>query len=296
MIRLDLGAEPFELKKSRQERLPEAIKAFNAHGPGSGELNRILDGGYQVARPTLRYRQHNKCAFCESPEDHESRPVEHFRPKKEAHDDGTGKLVVDKTHYWWLAWTWSNLYFSCIKCNKKGNKGSRFTLMQGTTRAIAPSRPVADPIPDSHYDFSSESALLVDPRTDQPLDHLQWVPVDRRLPRASWRWTIEGLTKRGTETIRILGLTDRIDRVNSHIDAISSTAIEIDEHLAMGRNSDARKAFERLVTQYVDDCDKPFRNAAYWALDGLYPLTFRTENGFAVVCRPRVTVRSGLSV
>ena len=292
MIKLDLGTEPPELKTQREKLLPQAIKAFNAHGHGSRELNELLDRGYEVARPALMHRQHGKCAFCENLEDHESRPVEHFRPKKEAHDDTSGSTVVVTSHYWWLAWTWSNLYFSCIKCNKQGNKGSRFPIRAGSPRAAAPTRPLADPIPDAFYDFSTECALLVDPRVDQPLDHLQWIPVNRTAPRANWLWTIEGLDDKGTETIKIFGLKDRIDRVNGYLEGLTSTSIEIDKHLAAARLDDAREAFGRLVAQYVNSADRPFRNAAYWALDALYPAASRAANGFCDLPRPCVVART----
>jgi len=293
MIKLDLGPEPPELKAQRDVLLPLAIRAFNVHDHGSKELNEILDEGYRVARPTLMHRQYGKCAFCENLEDHESRPVEHFRPKKEAHDDSSGSVVAVTSHYWWLAWTWSNLYFSCIKCNKQGNKGSRFTIKTGTLRAAAPSKPLADPIPESFYDFSAESALLVDPRFDEPLDHLQWIPVDSTAPRATWRWTIEGLSDKGTETIRIFGLKDRIDRVNGYLQDLTETAIEIDKHLAGARLSDAREAFGRLVARYVNTADRPFRNAGYWALAALYPAASRASNGFCDLPRPCVSERKG---
>ena len=292
MIKLDLGLEPYELKAERDRLLPQAIQAFNAHDHGSKELNELLDEGYRVARPMLMHRQHGKCAFCENHEDHESRPVEHFRPKKEAHDDSSGSVVVVTSHYWWLAWTWSNLYFSCIKCNKQGNKGSRFTIEPGTPRATAPTRPLADPIPDSFYDFSAECALLVDPRVDEPLDHLQWVPVDSTVPRATWRWTIQGLSAKGTETIRLFGLKDRIDRVNLYLQGITDMAIEIDKHLAKAELSDAQAAFDRLVARYVDDADSPFRNAGYWALAALYPAASRASNGFRNLPRPSVVART----
>ena len=291
MIKLDLGPEPNELTTVRKKLLPKAIQAFNEHDHGSKELNELLDQGYKVARPMLMYQQHGKCAFCENHEDHESRPVEHFRPKKEAHDGTSGSTVVVTSHYWWLAWTWSNLYFSCIKCNKQGHKGSYFRIKPGMTRAAAPTRPLADPIPDSYYDFSAECALLVDPRVDEPLDHLQWAPVNSSAPRSTWRWTILSLSDKGTETIELFGLTERIDRVNLHLQGIIDMAIEIDKYLAKAQLSDAQAAFDRLVTRYVDNANSPFRNAGYWALAALYPKTIRDSNGFRNLLRPCVVAR-----
>lgn len=293
MIKLDLGAEPAELRIQRELLLPQAVQAFNAHGYGSQQLNELLDEGYKVARPMLEYRQHGKCAFCESIEDKEMRPVEHFRPKKEAHDETSGSLVVDKSHYWWLAWSWSNLYFSCIRCNKNGNKGSRFPIVPGGARVSAPVTPLSYPIPASFYDLSKEPALLVDPRIDDPFDHLQWTPVDRTASRSTWRWNIEGLSGRGTETIKVFGLKDRIDRVNQHLKYITSAAIEIDKHLNFARIDDAKDAFVRLVELYVNDSSSPFRNAAYWALDCLYPEDTRAVHGFRDLLQPYDGAREG---
>lgn len=293
MIKLELGLEPRALKAQRDQRLPEAIKEFNQNGAASNALKQLLDDGYQVARDALFQRQFGKCAFCENLEDYENRPVEHFRPKKEAHDKGSGKLVVDATHYWWLTWTWSNLYFSCIKCNKNGNKGSLFPIEQGTLRSAAPTAPLANPIPNNYYDFSAEKCLLIEPRVDNPLEHLQWAPVDRRRPRAQWKWTIVGLSLKGDVSMNTFGLPDRIDRVNDHLVAIMSSAVAIDQHLQSARIADAREAFQSLVKSYVMKCEQPFRNAAFWALDTLYPLDVRQTNKFCELPEPSATERFG---
>lgn len=49
--------------------------------------------------------------------------VQHFRPKIKAMGlDG----VVSNTHYWWLAYEWSNMYLSCQLC--KSLKATRFPI------------------------------------------------------------------------------------------------------------------------------------------------------------------------
>jgi hypothetical protein len=80
--------------------------------------------------------------------------------------------------------------------------------------------------------------------------------------------------------------------VNGHLGGLKSTAIEIDKHLAAGRLDDAQEAFSRMVNQYVNDAERPFRNAAYWALDTLYPAASRTEHGFGTLPRPCVADRT----
>ena len=54
-----------------------------------------------------------KCAYCEwKPGAGSSWDVEHFRPK--------GRVAERAEHpgYYWLAYTWTNLYFSCQMCNQ----------------------------------------------------------------------------------------------------------------------------------------------------------------------------------
>ena len=89
------------------------------------------------------------------------------------------------------------------------------------------------------------------------------------------------------------GLPDRIDRVNDHLVAIMSSAVAIDQHLQSARIADAREAFQSLVKSYVMKCEQPFRNAAFWALDTLYPLDVRQTNKFCELPEPSVTERFG---
>lgn len=108
MIPVHRGAEPPQLTDVREEQLPKAIQAFNAHGPGSKELVALL-GGYDVVKRDLYLRQHRKCAYCERTPGFVGQPVEHFRPKKHAVRRSSGKRETDRERYWWLTWTWEKL-------------------------------------------------------------------------------------------------------------------------------------------------------------------------------------------
>ncbi len=288
MIRLNLGAEPAELETERATRLPLAITAFNSHGPGAKQLTNLLDQGYQVARPTLRDRQHGKCAFCEKQEDAFKRPVEHFRPKKGAQDKQGGSWITVKTHYWWLTWTWENLYFACDRCNMSGNKGSRFPIQASTNRIAAPSQPSPNPVAPVHYDCTPEQALLVDPRRDNPFDHLQWTPVNRNEPWRLWQWTIEGRDAKGDMTIEVLALTERVDEVNLHIKGIMLLWEQIDSHITAGRLANAMAAWDSMITNFVDNPRQPYRNAAWWALLYLCPPAERIRHGLRDPTLPEV--------
>ncbi|HNH46225.1 MAG TPA: hypothetical protein PKY30_04275, partial [Myxococcota bacterium] len=179
MIRMDLGTAPPEFAAAAESALNEAVTTFNLHGPGSAELKTVLAKVYKQAKPVLRERQRKKCAYCEKTEDAFKRPVEHFRPKGGAEDKSGTAWIWVSTHYWWLTWTWTNLYFSCDSCNHTGNKGNRFPLQAGTLRMPAPVQGAATyPLDPSFFDTSQEKPLLIDPRQDRPECHLQWKPLD----------------------------------------------------------------------------------------------------------------------
>ena len=112
---------------------------------------------------------HDKCGYCESrlPEEWE---VEHFRPK--------GRVAERTEHpgYYWLAYSWENLYASCKHCNQRrtdrprwadpvalpaGGKAYRFPLSNEDSRAMSPTDNVGD-----------ETRLLIDPCSDNPEDRL----------------------------------------------------------------------------------------------------------------------------
>ncbi len=77
--------------------------------------------------------QHDKCAFCESKVSAIAYgDVEHFRPKagyQQSHDDD-----LQRPGYYWLAYEWSNLFFSCSICNQQG-KRNVFPLANPRRRA-----------------------------------------------------------------------------------------------------------------------------------------------------------------
>lgn len=286
MIRLDLGEEPDKLRAEREKRLPSVIQAFNA-GTAFSEL---LDEGYQVAKASLHQRQFGKCAFCEKTEDARQRPVEHFRPKKGAQDKVGGEWQApESSHYWWLTWAWSNLLFSCVECNRPGNKGNRFPLEPGSCRISAPVRPVATPLPATYLDVSAERPLLLDPRQDDPLEHLEWLPVDRRQPCKKWHWSVTGRSPRGDMTAEVLGLMHRIDEINRHLIGIQLQWDEAERHWRADRQSDVQRIWDDLVRIYVDDPQQPFRAAAWCALQALGPAAEQRRRGLTSPSKPQVT-------
>lgn len=122
--------------------------------------------GEKDVRATLYRMHHKKCCYCERIRDEiRETDVEHFRPKTEVHG------VPKHPGYWWLAYTWDNLFFSCKCCNQ--TKNCHFPLINPRRRAFEPADPLTrcrpllvhpcDEAPESlfAYEWTSSSGLYV---------------------------------------------------------------------------------------------------------------------------------------
>lgn len=95
-----------------------------------------------------------KCCYCERRRDRTREPdVEHFRPKKS---------VKNTSHpgYWWLAYDWNNLLWSCKACNED-YKRTKFPIFNEDKRA-------------SNYclDENIERPKLINPRREDPAEYI----------------------------------------------------------------------------------------------------------------------------
>jgi uncharacterized protein (TIGR02646 family) len=144
-----------------------------------------------------------KCAYCESdirvgsPTD-----TEHFRPKAEIQIEGQGR----RPGYYWLASNWENLLPSCPDCNRPryhetiagrrlAGKGNHFPLTDEDKRASGPGGE------------ELEDPLLIDPCTDDPEAHLEFLSEGPIRPALDHQGAP---SMRGQVTIELLGL-DRLD-------------------------------------------------------------------------------------
>ncbi len=223
MIAIVRGPEPQEVIDAREEHLSRAALESPSEGPPEVK-------GYGVARHWLYERQFSKCAYCEKWELQESLPVEHFRPKARpsrvawnallrshlrdradasadegrfarglppdefvrVHWPNPGSQPTPERGYWWLAWTWENLVFSCMSCNGASNKGARFPLAHGSPVLGLHEQPPG-----------GEQVLLLDP-TDpliNPMDVLRF-----RWDGKHWKQFAINDDKRAAWTIAVLGL------------------------------------------------------------------------------------------
>lgn len=288
MIRILRGPEPGRLADIRSSRMPTALAAFNA----ATDVRDLLTGyGDKLVKKALSDMQHAKCAFCEVETPFSSSPIEHFRPKAEAWRHLPGEpSQVDRERYWWLAWTWTNLLFSCPRCNDRGHKANYFPLERASELLAAPRRPATSPLPDLHFTVQVERPLLLDPTdtSTDPLDHIRWAPVQRSLPRSRWTWspTPHGGSARGAATIRILKLAELSDRVGRHLaSCVLPSVEEIDKHIAEGRQSDAHERWAKLLRSELAP-ERQFRSATWCAIELWVPPTYRRSHGLADPVRP----------
>ena len=118
--------------------------------------------GHADVRAALREAQQCKCCYCEGRfAAFAAFDIEHYRPKGAVRQDEKSQRQLPG--YYWLAYSWENLYLCCPICNSSGKK-DLFPLADQTARAR------------SHRDdVARESPLLIDPGgTDDPRAHIRF--------------------------------------------------------------------------------------------------------------------------
>ena len=166
--------------------------------------------------------QHDKCCFCERKiSAGEPGHIEHYRPKAGYKADENTPIV--RPGYFWLAYEFSNLYYSCYRCNCTYKK-NYFPLSDETQRAYYHVR-----------DISREDPLILDPCSD-PSRHLIFQRENIK-PK--------GGSAYGKETIKKTGLnrkalaTERREYLNT---------LDILAKIARGNGSDALDAQNHFRT------------------------------------------------
>lgn len=142
--------------------------------------------GHKSVKEALKALQHDKCCFCEARVAHVSHgDVEHFRPKAGFTVLSGKKMVLFKPGYYWLAYDFRNLYFTCQICNQSFKK-NYFPLADEALRAYS-----------HRHDCELEICLILDPGKENPADHLYF---EQEIVKAK-----NGSVK-GSETIKRTGL------------------------------------------------------------------------------------------
>jgi len=193
MIRVRKPREPAKLK-SGASLTEQHCTAYNA-GTKKIEFDQTIYG-HKTVKDALIKAQHGKCCFCEGRfKAHAYGDVEHYRPKGAVKQDKNAEALYPG--YYWLVYSWENLYYSCTICNSR--KSSCFPLVDPTKRAR------------SHSDsLAEENPLILDPGgSEDPRDHI------------NFRYEIaKGVTNSGRTTIEIVDL-NRNDLVEERLDHLN---------------------------------------------------------------------------
>ncbi|MCU0325810.1 MAG: hypothetical protein MUF45_11250 [Spirosomaceae bacterium] len=187
MIRVDKSTVkvPKILNKGKGFAMTNQLKTDFDNGIRSFDFDSKIYGNKSVKSLLIKI-QHKKCCFCERYRPYAREcDVEHFRPKGGYQVDESLPLI--QPGYYWLAYDFSNLFYSCKTCNQAYKKNF-FPLSDETKRAK-----------NHNDDLSLEESLLIHPEFDDPQNHITFVEEIAKPINDS----IKGKT-----TIKYLGLND----------------------------------------------------------------------------------------
>lgn len=256
MIRLDAIPPPPDADEIREEELERLRRDFFARGvsPSSDDFGRLYCGRGKDKpwRALLRDGQHRKCAFCEYKTQESFNDVDHFRPKARRTNF---ENKPEDLGYWWLAWTWENLVFSCPNCNRK--KGSLFPLTRRSR-----------PLQAEEQAPGAERPLLIDPRRESAVVHVQFKLVEGA-PPDTWKPYPRGNSPWGAMTIRCMTL-DRDELVDLYRDHAGNLRPDIDELRAILQSrheAQITDRWSRVTRRWIECKTQPFRALSHDILD-----------------------------
>jgi uncharacterized protein (TIGR02646 family) len=200
--------------------------------------------GHKTVKAQLVSEQHGKCCFCEAKfTDHSYGDVEHFRPKKAYKKRGERKLTYPG--YYWLAYDWYNLMFSCEKCNRK-YKRNDFPLDNESSRKSNHNSP---------NQLKKEDRLLINPIEEDPslfITFNEEVPVE------------VGGSLKGSTSIKAYGLERLNDSRLEYLNELGAALafIEINSDAKIQNAMDAFNFTRRDVLKFVADATQLFNTAA----------------------------------
>lgn len=178
-------------------------------------LNNIFSGAYidennlykvGSVEKKLHEIYHLKCAYCEQKLLDAPKHIEHYRPKD---------------MYYWLAYSWDNLFLACGGCNS--SKGNRFKIKNS---AVIYNHETFDSIHSLGDDYDAkEEPYIINPEKE---DVLKFIKYDTQGNISSEnkrvKYTIEEACKLNREELlqkRLLILTDFINKINKHYELFS---------------------------------------------------------------------------
>jgi uncharacterized protein (TIGR02646 family) len=253
LIRVVRVPEPSNLAAARAVGLVAAASAI-----AKGAKIKFVD--YDVVKADLAKMQHNKCCYCEKREEQAKyRDVDHFRPK---------------SPYWWLAWSWDNLLFACIDCNREF-KRDLFPHDSGSTPLRTHQPPPGQEVP-----------LLIDPVTAVGApDPTAEIVFRRERVSGVERWVPRGTTLRGRQTIEVCGL-DRpslLDLYATHVIDFVRPRLKGLFEAVTAQNPRAVVVEWSSATRALFAPTQPFRALSYDAVEVLVPGKVRADYSLSLV-------------
>jgi len=186
----------------------------NATHLAAAEHDKVKFGLYKHddVRQALHQLFGRKCVFCESsllgsqPGD-----IEHYRPKGKASviDPVTGAHTQASDGYPWLAASWNNLLLSCADCNRPRRQADGEGAVRVLGKGCLFPLPAGQQHADTPWGVLKEKALLLNPRRDDPDQHLLFTDEGGIVPLPG---DAGGRSERGAATIACCGL-DRAELV-----------------------------------------------------------------------------------
>lgn len=178
--------------------------------------------GHGTVKAQLKIDQHDKCCFCEAKfSDNSFGDVEHFRPKGAYKRNGNRSLTYPG--YYWLAYDWNNLMYSCEVCNRSFKK-NQFPLRNETTRK--PNHTHANLL-------TNEDRLLINPNEEDPSTFITFkeevpVPVNGSLKGSTSirAYGLERLNNTRLEYINVLSLALIFSKIDPADDAQVNLAMQ----------------------------------------------------------------------
>lgn len=229
MIHIQRTSTPATLTSARAETARHELAQQVEADPTKLTIKSAIYAAPDV-KQALIDMQHGKCCFCESKIAHIAYgDVEHFRPKKGILEDGQLK----RPGYYWLAYTWENLLFSCEVCNRR-EKGNKFPI--DGTRAATP-----------EDDLEQEYPLFIDPAgPDDPEMLISFTDLGRAIA--------VDRNQRGQTTIQELGLNrDPLQEKRQQRVQVVKAQLTIKRLAALLQNTDDLAYAEQELEQCTRD-------------------------------------------
>lgn len=218
--------------------------AVNKYLSGDKEFTNLKYYSRPTVKNALMKSHHSKCCYCEQRRRQSELAVEHFRPRTAAKQIRNGVPIYPG--YFWLAYSWDNLYLSCAECNGRF-KSCLFPLANPAKRASSCSDRISD-----------ERPLLVDPGLDKPRKHIRF-RVDK----------IYSISRKGEKTIEILQLDEEnLRKAREEKIGILQNLLDIIE-LAKEKNEDVWEKKAEKARQELDKAILPQAGFSSMAKDFL---------------------------